>query len=299
MTQNPTTRPAFIRQPGPALEPRILAAEGQGRSFFFTLEPGIALLEGIRRGFAAEGFTTGTANLRDLALGPLAYVMPALSKTGENAAFYSDIFRPAGITRVHDAAMTFGQRDGAPFFHCHGLWREADGRLSGGHILPEEAIVAEAVTVEAFGIAGAGFEGKPDPETNFTIFHPVPTPGTAPAALEATRRAFAIRLRPNQDFAGALEALCVEHNLHHARIRGGVGSTIGVHLGDGTVFENFATEVYVIDGAITRDTQGAPRASIEIGLIDFTGRMARGRIVNGDNPVLMTFELALEEISDG
>ena len=49
------------------------------------------------------------------ALGPFAYVMPALSKTGDNAAFYSDTFRPTGITRLKMAAMTVGQRDGAAF----------------------------------------------------------------------------------------------------------------------------------------------------------------------------------------
>ena len=33
-------------------------------------------------------------------------------ETGEHAAFYSDIFRPAGVTRLGMGAMTFGQRDG-------------------------------------------------------------------------------------------------------------------------------------------------------------------------------------------
>ena len=37
--------------------------------------------------------------LKGGALGPFAYVMPALSKDGDHAAFYSDTFRPAGITR--------------------------------------------------------------------------------------------------------------------------------------------------------------------------------------------------------
>ena len=68
--------------------------------------------------------------MRGGALGPFAYVMPALSKTGANAAFYSDTFRPSGVTRLKLGAMTLGERDGAPFFHCHGLWTEADGRAS-------------------------------------------------------------------------------------------------------------------------------------------------------------------------
>ena len=57
--------------------------------------------------------------MRGGALGPFAYVMPALSKTGANAAFYSDTFRPKDVTQLKFAAMTLGERDGAPFFHCH------------------------------------------------------------------------------------------------------------------------------------------------------------------------------------
>src|SRR5215471_15160934 len=154
-----------IKQPGAPVPERIQWVEAQGRAFSFTLEAGVPLLEAARRGFAAEGFASGVLNIQDGALGPFAYVMPALSKTGENAAFYSDTFRPAGITRLKLATMTLGERDGAPFFHCHGLWLEADGRSSGGHMLPEETFVAEPFAVEAFGIDGADFAAEPDPET--------------------------------------------------------------------------------------------------------------------------------------
>ena len=116
-----------IAQPGRPAPERIQWAEARGRAFSFTLEAGLPLLEAARRGFVAEGFGGGTLNIEGGALGPFAYVMPALSKTGENAAFYSDTFRPAGITRLKTGAMTLGQRDGAPFFHCHALWTEADG----------------------------------------------------------------------------------------------------------------------------------------------------------------------------
>src|SRR3982074_3781615 len=183
-----------IVQPGVRVAERIQWAEARGRAFKFPLESGLPLLEAARRGFAREGFAGGTLNIKGGALGPFAYVMPALSKTGENAAFYSDIFRPAGITRLKLARMTLGARDGAPFFHCHGLWTEADGRSNGGPILPEETVVAEPFAVEAFGIDGAAFTAEPDPETNFKLFGPVARPA---AGVETTKRAFALRLRPN------------------------------------------------------------------------------------------------------
>jgi predicted DNA-binding protein with PD1-like motif len=251
----------------------------------------LPLLEAARRGFAAEGFAGGTLNIRGGALGPFAYVMPALSKTGANAAFYSDTFRPAGVTRLQTGAMTLGQRDGAPFFHCHALWMEADGRAGGGHILPEETVVAESFAVQAFGIDGAMFLGQPDSETNFKLFGPV---ACAASAAETTSQAFAMRLRPNQDFAGALEAFCRERDITHAKLHGGVGSTIGVRFADGRVVEPFATELALRSGIIAAGAGGALEAELDIAVVDYTGGLAEGHLKRGDNPVLMTMELVLE-----
>ena len=180
-----------IDQPGPPVPERIQWVEARGRAFSFTLAAGLPLLEAARRGFAEAGFSGGVLSMRGGALGPFAYVMPALSKTGANAAFYSDTFRPSGITRLKLGAMTLGERDGAPFFHCHGLWTETDGYLHGGHILPEESIVAESFAVEAFGIDGAMFVAEPDPETNFKLFGPVARAGTDVKAEQPRLRAAA------------------------------------------------------------------------------------------------------------
>src|SRR6476469_6131357 len=109
-----------ISQPGPPSRERIQWVEARGRAFTFTLEAGVPLLEAARRGFAAEGFSSGVLTFTRGTLGPFAYVMPALSKTGENAAFYSDTFRPESVTQTRLGAMTLGMRDGGPFFHCHG-----------------------------------------------------------------------------------------------------------------------------------------------------------------------------------
>lgn len=285
-----------IKQPGSPTPERIQWVEAMGRAFTFTLEAGLPLLEAARRGFAAEGFAGGVLNIRSGALGPFAYVMPALSKTGANAAFYSDTFRPAGITRLTTGAMTLGQRDGTPFFHCHALWTEADGRAGGGHILPEETLVAEPFAVEAFGIDGAMFTAEPDPETNFKLFGPV---ASATSAAVTTSRAFALRLRPNQDFAGALESFCRERAITRARIHGGVGSTIGVRFDDGRIVEPFATELAIRSGAIAAGAGGTPEAELDIAVVDYTGGLAEGRLKCGDNPVLMTMELVLEVIGDG
>jgi len=284
-----------IVQPGPPAPERIQWVEARGRAFSFTLEAGLPLLEAARRGFAAEGFVGGTLNFGAGALGLFAYVMPALSRTGENAAFYSDTFRPGGTTRLKIGAMTLGRRDGAAFFHCHALWAEADGRAGGGHILPEETVVAEPFAVEAFGIDGAAFTAESDPETNFKLFGPVPS---AAKGAETTSRAFALRLRPNQDFAGALEAFCRERGIARAKLHGGVGSTIGARFTDGQIVEPFATELMVKSGMIALGASGRLEAELEVALVDYLGGMAEGRLKRGDNPVLMTMELALQVLGN-
>jgi predicted DNA-binding protein with PD1-like motif len=284
-----------IEQPGPLNPVRIQWVEARGRAFSLMLQAGLPLLEAARRGFAREGFCRGTLNMRTGALGPFAYVMPALSKTGENAAFYSDTFRPEGVTRLKMGAMTLGERDGAPFFHCHGLWREADGHAGGGHILPEETFVAEPFIVEAFGIDGAVFLAEPDAETNFKLFGPV---SRAATDAKTTSRAFALRLRPNQDFAGSLEAFCRERGIVSARIHGGVGSTIGARFVDGRGVEPFATELAITSGLIAPGATGAAEAALDVALVDYTCCIAEGSLVRGDNPVLMTMELVLEVIGE-
>jgi predicted DNA-binding protein with PD1-like motif len=282
-----------ISQPGAPVAERIQWAEARGRAFSFTLEAGLPLLEAARRCFAEAGFAGGVLSLRAGALGPLAYVMPALSKDGANAAFYSDTFRPQGITRLKCAAMTLGQRDGAPFFHCHGLWTETDGHLHGGHILPEESFVAEPFAIDAFGIDGAMFTAEPDSETNFKLFGPVSQAATNP---RAGSRAFALRLRPNQDFAAALENFCRQHGIFRARIHGGVGSTIGAHFTDGRNVVPFATELAITAGDIAPGADGTLQATLDVALVDYLGGIAEGRLMRGDNPVLMTMELVLEVI---
>jgi predicted DNA-binding protein with PD1-like motif len=282
-----------IAQPGAPVTERIQWVEARGRAFSFTVEAGLPLLEAARRGFAEAGFAGGVLSMRAGGLGPFAYVMPALSKTGANAAFYSDTFRPAGITRLKCAAMTLGRRDGAPFFHCHGLWTETDGHLHGGHILPEESIVAEPFAVDAFGIDGAMFTAELDSETNFKLFGPVASGTTN---TKGGCRAFALRLRPNQDFAAALENFCRQRGIFRARIQGGVGSTIGAHFTDGSKVVPFATELAIRSGEIAPNADGKLEATLEVALVDYLGGIAEGRLMRGDNPVLMTMELVLEVI---
>ena len=103
-----------------------------------------------------------------------------------------------------------------------------------------------------------------------------------------------MRLRPNQDFAGCLEAFCRERGIARAKIHGGVGSTIGARFADGGIIEPFATELAITSGVVASGRGALER--LDVALIDYTGGIGEGRLIRGDNPVLMTMELVLEAL---
>ncbi len=280
----------FIQMPGAIRAERMLAVPARVLVFEATLPAGSLLLNAVRAAFAERGLESGVLELYGGGFGPFAYVMPALSQTTEHAAFYSAMYRPDGMTHLLNASMTFGLRDNAPFFHCHGLWREADGVTRGGHVIPEDTRIAEPITAKCWALSGAAFNGQKDSETNFKLFEPV---ASAIQNTTATQPAYALRLLPNQDFCAAIEAFCAERGIVAARLYGGVGSLIGARFEDGSSTDNFATETFITNGVVNTDASGQRVAEIEIGLVDYTGAVLTGRLVRGDNPVLMTMELVV------
>jgi predicted DNA-binding protein with PD1-like motif len=285
---NPTRH---IQQPGPALEPRILAMPCRATPIRFTLQPGEILLDGLASHFAEAGYDPcpgAVVHLTGGGFGPFQYVIPALSETNEHAAFYSEIFEPDGVTSLELARVTFGVRHAMPWLHCHGFWTQADGLATGGHIIPDGAIVAEPIEAEAWVLDGAGFDTNHDLETNFTLLGPVPDEGSN----TGTGRFFAMRLRPNQDWGGALVEFCATQGIARARILGGVGSIIGAVFADGRESTPFATEIFVRSGEIDTSSR------IDIGLVNYLGERLEGLLTHGENPVLMTAEFVLEAIGD-
>ena len=56
----------------------------------------------------------------------------------------------------------------------------------------------------------------------------------------------------------------------------------------------FATELAVSSGFIAPGANGTLEAALDVALVDYLGGLAEGRLMRGDNPVLMTMELVLE-----
>ena len=79
-----------------------------------------------------------------------------------------------------------------------------------------------------------------------------------------------------------------------ATLHGGVGSIVGARFADGRAMEPFATEMAIRRGRIATDARGVATSEIDIALVDYTGGIGEGRLVRGDNPVLMTLEVVLE-----
>ena len=282
--------PRTIRQPGPALAERCVAVPVASMPVAATLPAGARLLDALHA-LLAEGYDGACLTLAGGGFGPFAFVMPAKSPDADHAAFYSGTFRPAGETRLELGTVTVGFRDGQPFFHCHAVWTEADGRRGCGHVLPEETVIATPIAVHGAGIIGARFEVQPDRETGYSLLTPVATGRAQPAGA---RRAVALRLAPNQEMAAALERAGAVAGFGRAELAGGVGSTIGVHFAEAPPVTGYATELLVRHSAICCDGAG-PATEIDIVVVDLDGTIGEGRLAAADNPVLITFEGVLQQ----
>ncbi len=229
------------------------------------------LLDAVAMAFAAAGYRSGYLRLSDVVLNPLAYVIPADAPDDSHAAWYSDTFHPDGPVTVTDAGLFLGTRDGAPFFHCHGLWQTEWG-LRMGHALPGETWLARDVTVRGWGLSGAILDAVPDAETNFTLFTPTAFgPGVASNAALAA-------IRPDEDLCQTLDRIAPG-----ARVEG-IGSLVGCWFDDGREVPAQPTEIL-----ITRARGG----EVEVALVDRAGDIHRGRPMPGANPVFVTFELLI------
>jgi predicted DNA-binding protein with PD1-like motif len=287
-------RVTSLRHPGPAHPDRIASLAGRSLSASGALAAGLTINEAIAGFMAGAGIRGGAAALEGGAFAPFRYVMPALSTDGVHAAWYSAPHEPAGVTRLERANATFGLRDGAPFVHVHGVWRESDGRRTGGHLLPHDCVIAEPIGIAAWGVAEHGIEAVEDPETAFKIFHPAPQAGAGGAPASGPRTALA-RVRPNEDFCGAMAELARRHGFAAAELHGCVGSLIQPLFADGARVADIATEVFVQRGRVARDEAGEWRAEIDVTLVDTQGRIHAGRLVPGECPVCITFEVLMAE----
>ncbi|WP_454916507.1 PCC domain-containing protein [Xanthobacter sediminis] len=279
-----------LRQPGPAAEARVESAVGRMTTLDFTLQPGLTLNAAVAGPLVAAGFNAAQVEFSGGAFGPFTYVMPAAAPDDAHAAWYSAPFTPAGESWIEAGCLTFGRKESAPFVHCHAFWREPDGTRRGGHVMPHETVVSAPVEARAYGSADVAVTADFDPETRFTLF----TPHALRAPEAGPRIAFA-RVCPNTDIASAVAELCRRHQFTAGRLVGSIGSLIGARFANGSEVEDHATELFVRAGRVAPGADGTFAAEIDIAIVGLSGVLAEGRLA-GDNPVCITFELAVEEV---
>jgi predicted DNA-binding protein with PD1-like motif len=269
-------------QPGPVSAERIESLAGRCERLAFALEAGLSLADAIARPLMAAGVRAAAVQMTGVVLEPLRYVMPGPADGPSHVAYFSAPVAPAGRARVELGNLTFGWVDGQPRLHCHASWTEADGPARGGHILLEESMVAEPAEAVAWTFADLGIVAKPDAETNFPLLRPVRLGATGGNAVLA-------RVRPNEDLCTAVETIARRHGMRDAVVRGSLGSLIGAVFTDGRTVPDHATEVLVSGGSV-RDGV----ATLDMAVVDMGGHVHTGRLVRGENPVCITFDLVLE-----
>jgi len=108
------------------------------------------------------------------------------------------------------------------------------------------------------------------------------------------------RLKPNQDLTESVEALCRQHGMKTAIVRGAIGSLIDGHLqyatpagvrrmeinGPGVEILNVFGEIGFADG------QANPLQGV---IADTEGKIFAGRFVRGANLSFITIEITLQE----
>ena len=269
--------------PGPRAARRVQAARTRLVPVAGSLRAGETVMAGVARLFAEAGCPGGVVFLDGVTCDPMRYVLPALSRDTSHAAWYSDTFAPEGPVRIEAATASVGQRDGAAFLHCHGIWGTRESRAM-GHLLPLDSLVAEDAGVSGIGARDAWFDSRPDAETNFTLFQ---ISGGLPGA-----HGLLARVAPGEDVVTAVEALCAGAGWSDARIHG-LGSIDHILFQGGTRVDCLATELRFAGARV----EGG-RAHLPIDVVDIDGTISHGVLARGANPVGVTLEILIEPPKD-
>jgi predicted DNA-binding protein with PD1-like motif len=284
-----------IQHPGQPSLQRVAAQQVELEPFELELPGRMSLMQAVAQSMQCIGAQCATFRMQGGGFEPFSYVMPALAKTSAHAVYFSDTYPVEGAVRLETASVTFGQRDGKPWLHSHAIWIEASGRRHCGHLLPDDIQVSHPIHAQGVAVRGATFTVCPDGETNFTLF--VPLKSMARPAQTPRSKGYALRVAPNIDICTALETFCRERGITHAKIQGGVGSTVGAVFDDGRVVEPFVTELLIRNGDVFTNAAGQTQAQLDVSMVDYKGGVSEGRLARGQNPVLVTFELALEVLN--
>ncbi|GHC72878.1 DUF296 domain-containing protein [Limoniibacter endophyticus] len=275
-----------IQHPGQATPERASALACTVTRHRITIGAHKPICDALTEALDENDIESAYVYLKGGAFDPLVYVYPALSNDGIHAAWYSEERRFDAPSKLNEAALFFGRRDGKPFLHCHGLWDHPNGEKSGGHLMPFDAELAAPIEVDVLAIHGAIMDQLEDEETRFRLFTPVKTEVPSPAGA---KRAVLCRIKPNAPIDEIVEKITTHSGFVSARLHG-IGSLVGCDFEDGQHMASIASELYIRDGTVQHG-----KASLDIAVVDTEPKIFTGRIVRGANTVCVTFELLIVE----
>ena len=272
-----------IRHPGPATEPRVLAQACTARRLTLRFQPGKPVLDAVAEALSSEGINSAVIEMDAGSFAPLVYVIPAPSPDETHAAWYSDTRRPGGVAQIERLTMSFGRRQGAPFIHCHGIWKHADGFRGAGHLIPHESAFGAEVEGTVYALSGAILDQQADAETNFPLLTPVPSgilrKEEAPAVL--------LRIKPNTDIHAAVENVAHANGIQNATLHG-ICSLVGCDFADGSHMASYASEALLYDSRIDKG-----KAVIDLGVIGMDAMIFQGTIAREGNTVCIACEILI------
>lgn len=271
-----------IRHPGPRSAERLPHRLCNAEKVSFGLPPGTSLLQALSDWTEAAGYDSAVLDLTGLALSPFDYVMPDRAVDDRHAAWYGDT-RHSDAATLSDAVAIVGRRDGRCFAHIHAWWTEK-GKTHLGHLLPETLSIGAESQVGGFGIKGAQFVSRPDPETEFTLFR---VTGTTEQGSGMPSNALITTLAPFEDLPASVQSLREKLGVSAVKVVG-LGSLAGASFVDAAPMRGLISEILLQPKCGARDDG---TTNLPVRCIDLHGDTHTGHLRTGMAPTLITCEL--------
>jgi hypothetical protein len=163
-----------LQQPGaPDRARRESVCSARAQHLRVLLAPGLSLHEALAAPLVALGLRGATIRVLGGVFARIHFCVPVQTPEGPAVAAYSAP-RESGPSRLIFGNATFGlDLKGEACVHCHGAFCDDQGRLLGGHLLPQDCIVGpEPLSAFVTVLPGATWQTVRDAETTVPLFIP-------------------------------------------------------------------------------------------------------------------------------
>jgi predicted DNA-binding protein with PD1-like motif len=172
-----TAKPPRARtlvHPGPFNRVRLKSVSAaSARHVRLLLMPGMTLHEALVKPLAEMGIENASTTILGGAFAALQYCVAPPDPTRRAIIAYSKPIDAGPAVMIFGNATVGKCMAGKPLVHCHAAIRTASGTIKGGHIMPQDTVVA-GVPVPVLVTSLDGFELRQafDPETNIPLLQP-------------------------------------------------------------------------------------------------------------------------------